>query len=171
VSASSGGAPFATLGGALGLGVSRAAEALAGALRPGGAATGPVLVLGDDLARALRGLGVPALAVLPAPRRRRRKAAPRLVASPTALPFADGALDGALAAGMPEEGTAALRELARVVRDGGLVALATASSALVRKVAPPETLAASFMHASLIDIEQRTVGATLLTLGRVRRFG
>jgi ubiquinone/menaquinone biosynthesis C-methylase UbiE len=112
---------------------------------------------------------MPVIAASPSPRRR-KKAPPQIAARADALPFADGSLDAVLAAGIPAEGLEALHELARVVRDGGVVALATATSALVRKVAAPETLAAAFVHAALVDIEQKPAGSLLLTWGRVRHF-
>ena len=44
-------------------------------------------------------------------------------------------------------------------------------SSLTRKGAPPEALTASLVHAAFVDVQQRQVGTTLVTSGRVRRFG
>jgi len=129
-----------------------------------------VLAVGEPLAKALAQSGFNVIAVSPSPKKRKR-APPTLAASSARLPLADGAVDAVCAAGMPLEGVAALAEFARVVRDGGVVAVATAASALVRKVAPPEVVAACLIHARLIDIEQKQVGATLLSTARVRRWG
>jgi hypothetical protein len=92
-----------------------------------------------------------------------------VIARPESLPFGDGEVDAVCAAGLPSDPVAALAEFRRVVRDGGLVALATAGSALMRRSSPPEELAASFVHARLIDVEQRQAGSVLVSSGRVRR--
>jgi SAM-dependent methyltransferase len=158
------------IGGSLGLGTGRVAKQLAHLVTGAVEAPRAVLVLGDDaLARALAAADLSVIVVRPSARRRRK--APLLVAaSPTALPFSDGAVDAALCAGLPAGGLPALRELTRVVRTDGLVALATATSALVRRVAPADALAATLVHAGIVDVEQLSVGATLITWGRVRQF-
>ena len=102
--------------------------------------------------------------------RKHRKGMLQITARPEQLPFADESADGVFAAGMPRAGVPALVEFARLVRDGGLVGVATASAGLGRKVLSPEVLAAAFLHAALADIEQRAVGSTLVTTGRVRRW-
>lgn len=79
-------------------------------------------------------------------------------------------IDALCAAGVPLDPGGALREWARVVRPGGLVAVATAASTLVRKVEPPEALAAHILHALLVDIEQSEVGSMLITTARIPRF-
>jgi SAM-dependent methyltransferase len=159
------------LGGALGLGVGRVAEAMAGELERRIGRPARVLAVGEPLARALAQLGLPVVGVVEAPRRRKR-APPRVVARTDALPFADCVFDALCAAGMParSDGAPALAPLLRVVRDGGVVALATAASALVRKVAPPEVVAATLVHARTVDVEQRLVGSTLLSTARARAF-
>jgi hypothetical protein len=132
-----------------------------------------VLAVGEPLARALAQLGLPVVGVVDAPRRRKR-APPRVVARADALPFADRAFDALCAAGLPgggDEAAPRLAALSRVVRDGGVLALATAASALVRKIAPPEVVAAALVHARAVDVEQRLVGSTLLSTARARSFG
>lgn len=161
----------ASIGGALGLGVGRVAEAMVTeiARRIGRAAR--VVAVGEPLARALAQRGLVVVAVVDAPRRR-KKAPPQVVAHPEALPFRDGTFDALCAAGLPggAEGPPRLGELARVVRDGGVVAIASAASALVRKVAPAEVVAAALIHARAVDIEQQLIGSTLLTSGIARAF-
>jgi SAM-dependent methyltransferase len=91
------------------------------------------------------------------PLRRWRGAAMR--ATLAALPLADGALDAAIAAGGDGE---ALRELARVVRDGGLVVLVDTADA--------EETARRILCAGLRDPEQRDAGRFVITSGVVRRL-
>jgi hypothetical protein len=175
---------FSLLGGALGLGTGRVAGALAEMLREratevgeiggtgaGGAGTtdgtrelGRVLVLGEDLARALVKRGVVVLAH-PWPRGRRSSG------STLSLPLEDASMAAVCAAGMPSGEHGSLGELRRVVRDGGMVAVATAGSGLRRSSATAEAIAAAFVHAALVDVEQRKVGSLLVSSGRVRRFG
>ncbi|MSP59836.1 MAG: methyltransferase domain-containing protein [Myxococcales bacterium] len=156
------------IGGALGLGVSRIARAMADDVRLEVAGPARVIAVGDRLARALAKAGVPVIALVAKKGRRRKKGPPQVVASLSSLPFSDGSVDALCASGLPVEGSAALREFARVVRDGGLITVATAANALVRKVAPPEVMAARMLHALLVDIEQQQVGSTLLTSAHVR---
>jgi SAM-dependent methyltransferase len=165
------GLPAASIGGALGLGVGRVAEAMAAEVARRIGRPSRVVAVGEPLARALAQRGLPVVAVVDAPRRR-KKGPPQVVARPEALPFADGIFDAMCAAGLPGAagGPPRLGELARVVRDGGVLAVASAASALVRKVAPPEVVAAALIHARAVDIEQRLVGSTLLTSGLVRAF-
>ncbi len=158
------------IGGALGLGTGRVARAMAAELARAVGASPRVVAVGEPLGKALAQLGARVIAVAPSPRRKKR-APPTVAASVARLPLAAGAVDAVCAAGMPVEGVAALAEFARVVRPGGVVSVATAASALVRRVAPPEVMAACLMHALLVDVEQKQVGATLLTSGRVRRRG
>jgi SAM-dependent methyltransferase len=153
-------------GGALGLGAARVARAMADEIQRTLGRPSRVLALGEALGRALHQAGLPVIVVVSAPRRR-KTGPPQLVATTSALPFADGAVDALCAAGLPAEGLPALRECARVVRPDGLVAIATAATALVRKVAPPEVMAAHMLHLHLVDIEQSEVGVTLLTSARV----
>ena len=169
-----------TLGGALGLGAGPVATALASALarsagrsRTGDAASvhgARVIVIGDDLGRAVARTGLSVIAVSPSPKRR-KKGPPQVAARPEAMPFADECADAVFAAGVPPGGAEGLRALGRLVRDGGLVGVATTGSVLVRRVSPPEVLAAAFVHAALVDVEQHQVGSMLLSLGRVRYFG
>ena len=173
-----------TIGGALGIGAGPVATALAAALgatgdkRPATLAAGGenlpaaislVIVMGDDLGRALAKTGLPVIAVSPRPRRR-KKGPPQIAARPEQLPFPDGCADAVFAAGLVPGGAAGLRALARLCRDGGTIGIATTGSALVRKVSPPEVLAADFMHAALVDVEQKQVGSMLLSIARVRHF-
>jgi len=156
------------LAGSLGLGAGRVAVELAALVRQGGEPRAVVALGGDELARALARLGLGVVSIGPAPRRR-KPGTRHLVASESALPLGDDSVDAALSAGLPREPGPALAELSRVVRPGGAIAIATAASALVRRVAPPETLAATLVHAGLVDVEQRAVGSTLITSARVRR--
>ena len=131
--------------------------------------SGPVLVSGYDLGRWLAQRNVLVTVVEQAPRRR-KKGPPQVAADLTSLPFADGSLDAVCLAGLPSSESVVLRECVRAVRDGGMVALAANGSALLRRMAPPDTLAALMLHATLVDIEQRFVGGAWLTMGSVRHW-
>jgi hypothetical protein len=158
------------IGGALGLRAGKVAKVMADELRRAIGREGRVLAIGDSLGKALAADGLRVISVAPSARRRKKGPA-IVVAKSDRLPFADRSLDAVCAAGMPEDGPTALRELARVVRDGGFIALATVASALVRRVAPPEVVAASMLHAMVRDVEQKLVGSTLVTCARVRDWG
>ena len=160
-----------SIGGVLGLGGARVARAIQGDLARRLPSTARVLVGGWDLGKALAQEGV-AVIVVEAHVKARRARVPvvKVVAHSRELPFADGSFDAAVLSGLPEEGLASLVEWGRVVRPRGLVTLAATASALLRRVAPPEELAALFVHATLVEIEQRRQGATWLTSGFVRRW-
>lgn len=160
---------FDLLGDALGLSLGRIARLVATKLESR-RLRGRVAVIGEPLARALADDGCPVVAVLDEPRRR-RKGPPRLVARPAALPFPDGALAAACAVGDEGDDPAVLDELARVVRPGGLVIAVTPLAALVGRAPPAERIAARFLHALLVELEQHEVGSTLVTWGQVRAFG
>jgi hypothetical protein len=86
------------------------------------------------------------------------------------LTLADGEADALCGSGLRDM-TAALpllHECARVVRDGGLVIMATAAG-LVGRGPERALVVAVFMHAGLIDIEQHLSRGTAITSGRVRR--
>lgn len=160
--------------GALGLRAGRVATVVAEAVRRARGAredeSPRVIVVGDELGRALQRAGLSVVSVSPKPRFRKR-GPPQIAARIEALPLADECADAVVAVGLPAGAPAALLALARVVRDGGLIAVATGTSGLVRRPVPPEQLAAALVHAGLADIEERVVGQTLLGFGRVRKWG
>jgi SAM-dependent methyltransferase len=90
--------------------------------------------------------------------------------------FVDGRIDRAgdsfdalAASGLPpvEVAPALLGEWARVVRAGGLILVATGG---LGGHGPARTVvAALFLHAGLVDLEQRTARGIVVTSGRVRR--
>ncbi len=85
------------------------------------------------------------------------------------LSLTDGAADALCAAGLPDEGAAELLdECVRVVRSGGRVLVATASG-LTRRGPERAHVSALFLHAGLVDLEQRSSRGTVITSGRVRR--
>ena len=156
------------LGGALGFGVGRVAEVLAQRLRRAGDVQGPIVALEEGLARALSRLGLDVVAVLPAPRRRRGRGPTVVAALAHELPFDDGSVAALVAVAVPPATLAsALAEGARVVRAGGVVALASSGAGLVRQPPPPEVYGGAFLHAALVDIEQQLVGRSLLTYAAV----
>ena len=57
---------------------------------------------------------------------------------------------------------------ARVVRNGGLVIVATAAG-IVGRGPERHVITAMFMHAGLVDVTQQLSRGTALTSGRVRR--
>lgn len=156
------------IGDALGLSAGRAGQALAAVLRRVIVEPRRVIAVGDELGRALSRAGLDVVVVTPTPRKRRRKKDPLEVRGrPDALPLAAASVDAVFASGVVVAGAGLLGELARVVRSGGIIAVATPGSALVRKVTPPEVIAASFVHAALVDVEQQPLGSLVLTWGRV----
>jgi SAM-dependent methyltransferase len=131
---------------------------------------GRVIAVGDELGRALGRVGLDVLCVAETERKKRKNLA-QLVAPLEALPFEDASMAAVLVAGALAEPIAALMEFSRVVRDGGLVAVATPAATLGRRPAPPESLAAQLLHAALADVEQYDVGTTRISAGTVRRWG
>jgi len=76
--------------------------------------------------------------------------------------------DALVASGLPpvEVAPALLGEWARVVRPGGLVLAATGG--IGGRGPSRATVAALFLHAGLVDLEQRTARGIVVTSGRVR---
>jgi SAM-dependent methyltransferase len=79
-----------------------------------------------------------------------------------------GGFDALVASGLPpvEVAPALLGEWARVVRPGGLVLAATGG--LGGRGPARATVAALFLHAGLVDVEQRTARGIVVTSARVR---
>ena len=137
---------------ALGFGSGLGAKALA-RLVPGKGAC--VAALSEPVARALEQAGH----------------APRRVALEGGrLALDDAGCDALCASGLPpvEVGATVLTECARVVKDGGRVHLATPAG-LTRRGPERQQLCALFLHAGLMDIEQRLQRGVVVTSGRVRR--
>jgi hypothetical protein len=78
----------------------------------------------------------------------------------------DRSADALCLSGAPDE-PAILRECARAVRRGGRVLMATGMS-LARRGPERHLVSALFMHAGLVDIQQRWSRGVLVTTGRVR---
>ncbi len=150
------------IAGVLGWGAGRVARRIAALLQRIDA---PVLVVGDSLGRELNRLG---LHVVLLTERRRRRPLPQVIGHVTRLPFASGSFGGLVLNELPQEGLGALTECARVVREAGPFVVATESAALVRRVAPPQAVAAWLLHARLVSIEQSYLGTTLLSTAQVR---
>lgn len=157
------------LGSALGLGAGRVARVVM-SLLGGGAPRAPVLVLGEEVARALHHAGVSVLVVAGTRPGRAARGLPLVaVAAPNQLPLAQAEVAGAVIARL--DGAAlgeVLGECARVVAEGGPVVVASPIGGLLRKPPAPEALCGALLHARLVDLEQREAGATRITLGRVR---
>ncbi len=142
------------IAGALGLG-GFGSKALARAIGPAQAGAVKVAALSEPVARALEHAGHHAL---------------RAAVSHGRVPLDDGAADAACVAGLPDAEVAPLLldECARVVKSGGRVLVATASG-LTRRGPERSVVTALFLHAGLIDIQQRMSRGTVITSGRVRR--
>ncbi|HZS39204.1 MAG TPA: hypothetical protein VFF06_20375 [Polyangia bacterium] len=146
---------LAGLAGALGLG-GFGAKALARALGPAQKDRAlDVVGLNEPVARALEQAGHRAL---------------RAPVANGRVPLDDGAADAACVAGLPPADVAPLLldECARVVKSGGRVLVATASG-LTRRGPERSVVTALFLHAGLVDLEQRVSRGTVITSGRVRR--
>lgn len=154
------------VGGLFGLGSKRVARLLAEKLEQTIGRPKRVLAVGDGLGRALSAAGLPVMSI-GRPGGRRRQGMLQMASSLTSLPLEAGSLDAVCMVGIPSEGLPALRECARVVRQGGLLAMIAASPALMQRSSSRETMAAIMLHASLVEIEQRQLGSTWITLGRV----
>lgn len=158
------------IGGAIGLGGERVARALAQAIDCAGA--GPVIALGERLGRSLARVGLEVLVVAPPRRRLLRRPFVPAAATLDELVVPEGGARALLWAGPlppdPLELIAFLRRAALTVRDGGVLGLASPASMLARRALPSEVLTEALLHAALLDVEQRTVGGSLLTVGRVR---
>ncbi len=125
-----------------------------------GPADGPLAVIDSPpLARLLFEAGRKVLPIARGERALKRWRGTGLRAGPDALPVADGVLAAVVAADAAEGG---LRELARVVRGGGLVVLVD--------TAPPEEAARRALCAGLRDLEQRDAGRFVVTSGVVRKL-
>jgi ubiquinone/menaquinone biosynthesis C-methylase UbiE len=137
---------------ALGVGAARGAKALARSV-PGEKRR--VVALGEAVAKALEQLGHEAV--------RARMERGRLALD-------DSTADALCVSGLPDPSVApqVLKELARVVRDGGSVLVATPAG-IVGRGPERHVLTALFMHAGLVDIGQQLVRGTAITSGRVRR--
>ena len=144
---------------ALGVGSARGARALARAVgngaKPNDDGKLTVVALGDAVARALEQAGHTAL--------RARFERGR-------LSLDDGAADALCTSGLPDLSVAPqlIKECARVVRNGGMVIVATAAG-IVGRGPERHVLTAMFMHAGLVGITQQLSRGTALTSGRVRR--
>ena len=158
------------IGGPLGLKNGRVAAALATVLKRRGDEPGRVVAVGDELGRALGRVGLDVVCVSEV-ERKKKKGIEQVVAQLGALPFGDESVMAVFVAGALPAGIAALTEFARVVHEGGMVAVATPGPTLGRKIEPPEVLAAQLLHAALADIEQFDVGTTRVSAGTVRRWG
>ena len=151
-------------------GSGRFAPAMAAALRRAVPDAKRVIAIGDGLGRALEKAGLPVLAVSPKPRRRRKPVA-QVAGEPGRLPLADGCADAAFASAVPApaERIAALREVCRVVRNGGVLGIGIAGRWW--RASSAEALSAALLHAGVVEIEQSRVAGGLLTLGSARHFG
>lgn len=159
------------LGSALGLGAGRVARVVL-SLFGGAAPRGPLLVLGDEVARALYHAGIEVLLVAGARPGRAARGLPLVeTQSPAALPLEDATLGGAVIARL-DDATGlgeVLAECARVVVDRAPVVVASPVGSLLRKPPAPEALCGALLHARLVDLEQCEAGSTRITIGRVRR--
>jgi hypothetical protein len=140
------------LAGAFGIGPAWGARSLARSVAPG--AKLRVATLAEPVARALGQAGHEPL---------------RAALSAGRVPLDDAAADALCLSGLPAtDAPALLRECSRVVRDGGRVLVATALGRTRRGPDRPE-VAALFLHAGLVDVEQRLTRGVVITSGRVRR--
>jgi hypothetical protein len=81
----------------------------------------------------------------------------------------DGAADAVCISGLPSQGAPALLgECARVVKQGGSVLVATALGKS-RRGPDRHVVAALFLHAGLVEIQQQLARGVVITSGRVRR--
>src|SRR5690242_18166112 len=137
---------------ALGVGAARGAKALARSVR---GEKRRVVALGDAIAKALEQLGHEAV--------RARMERGRLDVD-------DSSADALCVSGLPDLSVAPqiLKELSRVVRDGGSVLVATPAG-IVGRGPERHVLTALFMHGGLVGVEQQIVRGTAITSGRVRR--
>jgi SAM-dependent methyltransferase len=145
---------LAGLAGALGIG-GFGAKALARAIGPAAEGAAKVAALNEPVARAIEQAGHQAL-MAPVSHGR--------------VPLDDGVADAVCVAGLPAADVAplVLDECARVVKPGGRVLVATASG-LTRRGPERSVVTALFLHAGLVDLEQRLSRGTVITSGRVRR--
>ncbi|HUS63039.1 MAG TPA: class I SAM-dependent methyltransferase [Kofleriaceae bacterium] len=145
------------LASALGFGAGWGAKALARAVGPAGGKL-TVAALSEPVARALEQAGhTPVRAPVQSGR----------------LPLDDASADALCVSGLPDDAApdtalALLREYARTVRTEGKVLMATAAG-LARRGPDRQLICALFLHASLIDLDQRMSRGTVITSGRVRR--
>ncbi len=137
---------------ALGIGSSFGGRALARACAS--AKLGRVAALSPGVARSLTQLGLTPL-----------------LARPVAghLELEDRSAEGLCTSGLGpvEAAPALLIECRRVVASGGRVWAATPQS-VTRRAPEPSLVAGLFLHAGLMDLEQRVERGVLLTSGRVR---
>ena len=127
-----------------------------------------VLALGNNWERPLSSAGLRAVTIIHAGGKCRKGT--QIAALPSALPMATGGVDAAYMTCLPEPALPTLREWVRVVRPGGWLAIVTTSPPLLHRANSRTTLAAMMLHASLMDIEQRHLGSTWITLGKVRAW-
>jgi hypothetical protein len=139
-----------------GLFLASTVSAVRAALTSAGAATGPVVVVGDvKLGKALRAEGLGVSVVAPKPPRGVPDA---LTGSLEQLPLDAGAAAAVVGVGGAAN-RAAIAEWCRVVRDGGAVVM-------VDRGEPTEATRAA-LCAGLTELEQRAAGRVVVTSGLV----
>jgi ubiquinone/menaquinone biosynthesis C-methylase UbiE len=137
-------------------GAGRGARAMAKAVGAASETKKRVVVFGDAVAKAVEESGHEPVRAAPESGR---------------LALDDASVDALCASGLPDREitTEVLKECARVVKPSGRVILATANG-LVGRGPERHVLTALFLHAGLVDIEQRLSRGTAITLGKVSGF-